>query len=57
MKWFFNQNTSPDMSIKKFFKCFEYKRRLTGLRDFAWVSGFPGLGIKTTLVYLQLMGI
>jgi hypothetical protein len=28
-----------------------------GLRDFAWDSGFPSLGIKTTLICLQLMGI
>jgi hypothetical protein len=26
MKWFFNQNTSYDMSIKKLLKSFEYKR-------------------------------
>ena len=27
-----------------------------GRRDFAWVSDFPGLGINTTLVCLQLTG-
>jgi len=31
--------------------------RLMGLRDFAWDSGFPGLGTNTTLICLQLMGI
>jgi hypothetical protein len=31
--------------------------RLMGLRDFAWDNGFPGLGINTTLICLQLMGI
>jgi len=31
--------------------------RLMGLRDFAWDNGFPGLGINTTLMCLQLMGI
>ena len=58
VKWFFNQDTSPDMSINKFLKYFEYKdMRLIGRRDFAWVSDFPGLGINTTLVCLQLTGI
>ena len=37
------KNTSPDTSIKKFLKYFEYKdMRLMGLRDFAWVSVVPG---------------
>jgi len=31
--------------------------RLMGLRDFAWDNGFPGLGINTTLMCLQLMVI
>jgi hypothetical protein len=31
--------------------------RLIGLRDFAWDKGFPGLGINTTLMCLQLIGI
>jgi hypothetical protein len=31
--------------------------RLMGLRDFAWDKGFPGLGINTTLICLQLIGI
>jgi hypothetical protein len=31
--------------------------RLMGRRDLAWVSGFPGLGINTTLVCLQLIGM
>jgi hypothetical protein len=29
MRWFFNQNTSPDVSIKKFLKNFEYERHET----------------------------
>jgi hypothetical protein len=31
--------------------------RLIGHRDFAWVIDFPGLGINTTLMCLQHMGI
>jgi hypothetical protein len=31
--------------------------RLMGLRDFVWDKGFPGLGINTTLICLQLIGI
>jgi hypothetical protein len=31
--------------------------RLIGLRDLAWVKDFPGFGINTTLVCLQLIGI
>jgi hypothetical protein len=31
--------------------------RLMGLRVFAWDKGFPGLGINTTLVCLQLIGM
>jgi hypothetical protein len=31
--------------------------RLMGLRNFAWHKGFPGLGINTTLICLQLIGI
>jgi hypothetical protein len=31
--------------------------RLMGLRDFAWDKGFPGLGINTILICLQLIGI
>jgi hypothetical protein len=31
--------------------------RLMGLRDFAWDNDFPGLGINTTLICLQLTGI
>ena len=30
---------------------------LMGLRDLAWDNGFPGLGINTTLMCHQLMGI
>jgi hypothetical protein len=58
MNWFFDQDTSPDVSMKKFVKTFEYKNvRLIGRRDFAWVTGFPCFGMKTTLMCLQLMGI
>jgi hypothetical protein len=28
-----------------------------GLRGFAWDNGLPGLGMNTTLMCLQLMGI
>jgi hypothetical protein len=31
--------------------------RLMGFRDFFWDRGFPGLGINTTLMCLQLIGI
>jgi hypothetical protein len=31
--------------------------RLMGHRDFAWDINFPGLGVNTTLICLQLMGI
>jgi hypothetical protein len=31
--------------------------RLIGLRDFARDNGFPGLGMNTTLICLQLMGM
>jgi hypothetical protein len=31
--------------------------RLMGHRDFTWDNDFPGLGINTTLMCLQLMGM
>jgi hypothetical protein len=31
--------------------------RLMGRRDFAWDINFPGLGMNTTLICLQLMGM
>jgi hypothetical protein len=54
VKWFLNQiyllsNFSNTLSINDM--------RLIGRRDFAWDKSFPGLGIKTILTCLQLIGI
>jgi hypothetical protein len=59
MKWFFSTRTPPLICLSiNFSSVLSIKdMRLIVRRDFAWDISFLGLGIYTTLMCLQLMGI